>query len=135
MSQPRVLIVDDNDMNIQLAEFVLRAAAYEVESATSAAEAVTKVRDFEPNLILMDVQMPGMGGLELMRRLKVDPATQHIVVVAFTAFAMKGDELKMRAAGCDGYIAKPIDVRTFAEKVASYLSCGLAAAQPGGGLP
>ncbi len=135
MSQPRVLIVDDNDMNIQLAEFVLRAAAYEVESATSAAEAVTKVRDFEPNLILMDVQMPGMGGLELMRRLKADPATQHIVVVAFTAFAMKGDEIKMRAAGCDGYIAKPIDVRTLAAKVASYLSCGLAAAQPGGGLP
>lgn len=114
MSQARVLIVDDNDMNIQLAEFVLLAAEYEVESAASAAEAVTRVRDFEPNLILMDVQMSGTDGLELMRRLKADPAKQHIVVVAFTAFAMKGDELKMRTGGCDGYIAKPIDVRTFA---------------------
>ena len=75
--------------------------------------------------------MPGIDGLTLTRRLKADPATRHIVVVAFTAYAMKGDEAKMRAAGCDGYIAKPIDVATFAQKVCSHLAAEANAAAPG----
>jgi len=76
---------------------------------------------FEPDLILMDIQMPGMDGLELTRLLKADARTRPIVIVAFTAYAMKGDEAKFRAAGCDGYLSKPIDVATFAEQVRAYL--------------
>ena len=80
-----------------------------------------KVASFAPDLILMDIQMPGKNGLEVTRELKADPATQHIRIVAFTAFAMRGDEAKMRAAGCDGYLSKPIDVGTFGAQVRAYL--------------
>ena len=121
-NNPRVLIVDDNLLNIELAAFVLTAAEFEVESTTDADEMNELVALFKPELILMDIQMPGTDGLELTRRLKADPATQHIVVVAFTAYAMKGDEKKMRTAGCDGYIGKPIDVATFADKLRSYIA-------------
>ncbi len=126
MSERRVLIVDDTPATVDLTAFALKAAAFVVASATDAENAIVQVQRFRPDLILMDVQMPGVDGLTLTRRLKSDPATRHIVVVAFTAFAMSGDEAKMRAAGCDGYIAKPFDVASFAETVHSYL-------QPRGG--
>ncbi len=131
MPQHRVLIIDDNDLNIQLATFVLSQAEFTIDCAADATLGLAKITECRPDVILMDIQMPGVDGLTLTRRLKADPATRHIVVVAFTAYAMKGDEAKMRAAGCDGYIAKPIDVATFAQKVRSYLAAEANAGAPG----
>lgn len=119
---PRVLIVDDNIMNVELVKFVIGTASCLVESVPDAVQALMRIDKFQPDLILMDIQMPGMDGLELTRKIKADPLTRHIVVVAFTAYAMKGDEAKMRAAGCDAYISKPIDVATFGKTVLSYIS-------------
>lgn len=116
-SSPRVLVVDDNHMNLELVSFMLQAEAFEVSVARDAAAAQGHIVQRKPDLILMDIQMPGMDGLALTRLLKADPATADIVVVAFTAYAMKGDEARMRAAGCDGYIAKPIEVSTFVKQV------------------
>ena len=124
MSTPCVLIVDDNAINIELASFVLDAAGFKVESVQDPTLALTHVAQSRPDLILMDIQMPGIDGLELTRRLKSDPATRDIVVVAFTAYAMKGDEARLRAAGCDAYVSKPIDVATFAQTVRAYLGAG-----------
>ena len=117
MNGPRVLIVDDNVLNVILARAVLSADGFEIESAASAQELAQQIGAFRPELILMDIQLPGVDGLELTRQLKAEPSTQHIVIVAFTAFAMRGDEPKMRAAGCDGYVAKPIDVNRFAAQI------------------
>jgi two-component system, cell cycle response regulator DivK len=117
VKSPRVLIVDDNQMNIDIAEFVLVAENFDVETAATDGEAMRKVVSFQPDLILMDIQMPGRNGLDLVRNLRADPATRHICIVAFTAFAMQGDEAKMRAAGCDGYLSKPIDVKKFGDQV------------------
>ena len=116
-----MLIVDDNAVNIAIAEVVLLAENFEVETANEGLEAVQKVAAFRPDLILMDIQMPGKDGLEITRELKADAATRHIRIVAFTAFAMRGDEAKMRAAGCDGYLSKPIDVKRFGAQVRAYL--------------
>ena len=121
MSTPRVLIVDDNLATLELTKFLLDAAGFMVESTSDATNAMLLIAAFKPELILMDIQMPGIDGLELTRRLRAEASMQHIIVVAFTAFAMKGDEAKMRAAGCDGYIAKPIDVVSFGATVRSYL--------------
>lgn len=121
MSSPSVLIVDDNEMFIEAAAFILRAAAYVVESASDASHALLQIPEFQPDLILMDIEMPVMNGLELTRRLKADPTTRHIVVVAFTSYAIKGDEGKLRDAGCDGYISKPVDVMTLAAEVRFWL--------------
>ena len=124
MSEPRVLIVDDNAVNIELASHVLNADGFTVVSATDADDAALLATAFRPDLILMDTQMPDVDGLELTQKLKADPATRHIMIVAFTACAMKGDAARLRAAGCDGHIAKPIDVTTFAATVRSRLSGG-----------
>ncbi|RZL11919.1 MAG: response regulator [Rubrivivax sp.] len=121
MSSPRVMIVDDNPYNVELASFVLTADGLDVAVAVNAADAMAQIPVFQPDLILMDVQMPGMDGLELTRRLKADPATGHVRIVAFTAYAMKGDEAKMLAAGCDAYLSKPIEVATFARQVKAHL--------------
>jgi CheY-like chemotaxis protein len=117
------LIVDDNAMNIELVSYMLEAEPMQVESAIDAAQAMRRIQASIPDLILMDIQLPGMDGVELTRRLKADPATRSIVIVALTAYAMKGDEAKMRAAGCDGYIAKPIDVNTFADRIRAIMTC------------
>ena len=121
MSANRLLIVDDNAALVELTTFVLTAAAFTVESVTDASLAEKATAAFRPDLILMDIQMPGVDGLELTRRLKANPATKHIIVIAFTAFAMTGDEARIRAAGCDGYIAKPFDVASLAAAVRSHL--------------
>ncbi len=121
MNAPRVLIVDDNALNVTLAHAVLSADGFEIESAADAVEAAQKVATFLPQLILMDIQLPGVDGLDLTRRIKAEPSTQHIVIVAFTAFAMRGDEEKMRAAGCSSYISKPIEVNRFAAQVRALL--------------
>jgi len=117
----RVLVVDDNTINLELTRFVLEADGLAVATAADAQQAQALVESFRPQLVLMDIQMPGMDGLALTRKLKDDPASRHIPVVAFTAYAMKGDEQKLLAAGCDGYLAKPIDVATLAARVRSWL--------------
>lgn len=121
MSAPRVLVVDDNALIVDLTRDVLAAAGFVVESTTDADHALLQIAAFQPDLILMDIQLPVMDGLALTRQLRADPMLRHTVVVAFTAFAMKGDAAKMLAAGCDGYIAKPFDVASFAQTVRSYL--------------
>jgi two-component system, cell cycle response regulator DivK len=116
-----ILIVDDNPANLKLVRFVLVREGYDVRTAADAEEALGALEDRSPRLILMDLQLPGMDGLELTRRLKSNPATRNILVLALTAYAMKGDEDKALAAGCDGYLAKPIDTRTLPSVVASLL--------------
>lgn len=121
MNLTRVLIVDDNAMFIDMARFVLNAAAFKVDTAASASEALLKIAPFAPDLILMDVQMPVMDGIQLTQRLKADPATKHIVIVAFTAFALKGDAPRLQVAGFNGYIAKPVNVMTLAAELRFWL--------------
>ena len=103
----RILVVEDNATNMSLATFLLQSAGHTVIRATDAEAGLTLARDEHPNLILMDIQLPGMDGLEATVQLKKDDATRSIPVIALTALAMKGDEERIRAAGCDGYIAKP----------------------------
>lgn len=121
MAGEAILIVDDNATNLKLAKVLLVKEGYEIRTAGDAEEALTVLQDFHPRLILMDLQLPGMDGLTLTRKLKADPATQAIRVVALTAYAMKGDEEKAKAAGCDGYIPKPIDTQAFPSQIAGYL--------------
>lgn len=118
---PRVLVVDDNPLNVELVAFVLAADGFAVESVGDAQAALAHLARGLPDLVLMDVQLPGMDGLELTRRLKADAATAAIPVVAFTAYAMKGDEARALAAGCEGYISKPIDVARFARTLRGFL--------------
>lgn len=132
MAAEGVLIVDDNPTNLKLARVVLRGEGYDVRTATDAEDALEVLKTFRPRLILMDVQLPGMDGLELTRRLRGDPATAGTIVIALTAYAMKGDEERVLAAGCDGYVAKPIDTRTLPAVIAEYLRRGARPAAHGG---
>jgi CheY-like chemotaxis protein len=101
---------------------VLANEGFDVHTASNAEDALQLLRTVTPRLILMDIQLPGMDGLELTRRLKADPATRAVRVIALTAYAMKGDDEKAFAAGCDGYITKPIDVERLPVVVRSYLA-------------
>jgi CheY-like chemotaxis protein len=121
MSHERILIVDDNPQNLELAEVIMCSEGYSVETACDAEQALSVLERFSPHLILMDICLPGMDGLELTRRLKADPASRDILIVALTAYAMKGDEAKAFAAGCDGYITKPIDIALLPRLVAQHL--------------
>lgn len=122
MAGETILIVDDNPTNSKLARVLLQSEGYVVRTAADANEALQVLAEFVPRLILMDLQLPGIDGLELTRRLKADPARKAIAVIALTAYAMKGDEEKARAAGCDGYITKPLDPDAFLSTLASHLS-------------
>jgi CheY-like chemotaxis protein len=122
MEGESILIVDDNPTNLKLASFLLKSEGYVVSTAVDGHESLKMMESLRPQLILMDVQLPGIDGLEVTRRLKSNPATRSIPVVALTAYAMKGDEQKVLDAGCDGYIAKPIDTRTFPSKIRSLLA-------------
>jgi signal transduction histidine kinase/CheY-like chemotaxis protein len=119
-----ILVVEDNPANLKLARDVLRSRGYRVLEATSGEEALDTVKFIRPDLILMDIQLPGMDGLTATRRLKGDPATRDIPTVALTAHAMKRDEERVREAGCVGYIAKPIDTASFPLRIAEYLRPG-----------
>ena len=131
MSSEPILIVDDNPANLKLARVLLASEGYEVRTAIAAEEAVEVLEQFRPRLILMDIQLPGMDGLELTRRLKADPRMRGVVIVALTAYAMKGDQQRVLAAGCDAYISKPIDTRRLAAQVADLLARPAKAGLPG----
>lgn len=123
MPAEQILIVDDQPMNLELAEALLEPEGYELRSARSAAEALDVIAGgFLPRLILMDIQMPGMDGLELTRRLRADAQTRDVLIFALTAYAMVGDEERALAAGCDGYIPKPIDTRRFRAQIGAALA-------------
>ena len=119
-----ILIVDDNEINLKLARVILVGEGYEVKTAGNAEEALAVLADFRARLILMDIQLPGMDGLTLTRQLREDPAYDRVIIVALTAYAMKGDEEKARAAGCDGYITKPIETDALPRTVAQFLATG-----------
>lgn len=121
MSGEPILIVDDNPTNMKLVRILLLSEGYDVRAASDAEEALNILEEFQPRMILMDIQLPGIDGLELTRRLKSDPATRDITIIGLTAYVMKGDKERILAAGCDGYIPKPIDTRTLPELVAEYL--------------
>lgn len=121
MAAEPILIVDDNASNLKLVRVLLESEGYLVRTAASAEEAEAALRDFAPRLILMDIQLPGMNGLELTRRIKADPKLRDIVVLAVTSYAMKGDDEKATAAGCDGYVTKPIDTRALPALIARFL--------------
>jgi CheY-like chemotaxis protein len=117
----RILIVDDNPTNLKLVTYLVRANGYEVTTAGDAGEAMAAIASSRPALILMDLQLPGIDGLELTRRLKADSATRDIKIIAVTAYAMKGDQEKALAAGCDAYVTKPIDTRALPALIAKQL--------------
>ena len=112
MRKKSILIVDDNPMNMKLVRVLLTGEGYDVRTAGDALEALAILEQWNPRLILMDIQLPGIDGLELTRQLKSNPITEQIIIIGLTAYAMKGDEERILAAGCDGYIAKPINTRT-----------------------
>ena len=124
-----ILIVDDNPHHLKLARVVLSQEGHDVRTASDAEQALELLEEFHPRLVLMDIQLPGMDGLELTRRLKADPARRDIVIIALTAYAMKGDEEKARAAGCDGYLSKPVDIDELGRAVADVLAAPSRAAR------
>jgi len=121
MTHERILIVDDQPQNLKLARVVLEQAGYLVATAEDAEQAMRQLQASKPRLILMDLQLPGLDGLALTRRLKADPAYRDMVIVALTAYAMKGDDTKAFAAGCDGYLTKPVDIDNLVAVVARHL--------------
>ena len=125
MPRDPVLIVDDNPQNLKLAKVILSGEGYAVKTATDAEEALLVLESFTPRVILMDLQLPRMDGLELTRLLKADPVHRETIIIALTAYAMKGDRLKALAAGCDDYISKPLDIDALVRVIADHLSRGV----------
>jgi two-component system cell cycle response regulator DivK len=126
----KILVIEDNPANMALATFLLQSVGHEVLSTTDAEAGLTLARERQPALVLMDIQLPGMDGLKATALLKQDDATRAIPVIALTALAMSGDEERIRAAGCDGYIAKPFAYREFLATVAAQLAQASRPAQP-----
>ena len=127
------MLVEDNAANRRMAEFLLKSKGMVVIEAETAAAAIELARVERPDLILMDVQLPGMDGYAATRAIKADPSTRHIPVVAMTAYAMTGDRDRALEAGCDGYITKPIDTKEFPATVARYLAARGGTPGTGGG--
>ena len=121
MRDKTILVVEDNPMNLELVSDILEAQGYRVIQAAEGRQALELARERMPELILMDIQLPEMDGLEVTRLLKNDPATRGLKIVALTAHAMRGDEERVREAGCSGYIAKPINTRDFVKLIAAYV--------------
>lgn len=118
----KILVVEDNPINMKLAVLLLETAGHSVLRAIDAEAGLAAARQLHPDLILMDIQLAGMDGLEATALLKQDVATSTIPVIALTALAMKGDEERILAAGCDGYIAKPMNYKEFLATVAEHLA-------------
>jgi CheY-like chemotaxis protein len=117
-----VLIVDDTPLNLKLLEILLTANKYAVRSATTAEDALEVLQTFDPVLMLLDLRLPGMSGIELCKRLRANPQYDSTVIVAVTASAMKGDDEKALAAGFDGYVTKPVDTRAFPNVIADLMA-------------
>ena len=124
MAGEKILLIEDNIANRDLTQFLLESQGYEVREATSAEEAFEILKTDRPALIIMDIQLPGMDGLEATKKLKENPATRYIPVVAVTSYAMKGDRESAAAAGCAGYVTKPIDKTIFLQEVAARIRSG-----------
>lgn len=122
----RILVVEDNALNLELVTDLLEANGFEVLPAQTAEEGIELACRCAPDLILMDVSLPGLDGLAATKALRADPETRHLPIIALTAHAMKGDEQVALDAGCDGYLAKPIDTRSFGSKVASFIAAAQA---------
>jgi two-component system cell cycle response regulator DivK len=120
----RILIVEDNELNMKLLNDVLEAYGYEIVKTGSGAAVLELARQHRPDLVLMDIQLPDVSGLDAVRLLKEDPQTQAIPVIAVTAFAMAGDERRALDSGCDAYIAKPIMLREFLATVEKFIGPG-----------
>jgi two-component system cell cycle response regulator DivK len=118
----RILIVEDNELNMKLLNDVLEAYGYDIVKTDSGAAVLELARTHRPDLVLMDIQLPDVSGLDAVRQLKGDPETREIPVIAVTAFAMAGDERRALDSGCDGYIAKPIMLREFLATIEEFLS-------------
>lgn len=123
---PLALIVDDNPLNLELARHVLEADGFVVAVAPDADEALAALARQWPDVALIDIQLPGTDGLSLVRRIRGLPGGADLPLIAFTAYAMQGDAQRFQAAGCDGYLSKPIDVRRFAAQVRQHLRAGAA---------
>jgi CheY-like chemotaxis protein len=121
MTCPTILIIEDNEMNLELAATLLEMKGFEVISARTAEEGLRLAYQRLPDLILMDFSLPGMDGLTAIRSLKADPATRHLAVIGLSANAMKGDLEIALNAGCNGYLTKPIDTRTFASTIETFV--------------
>ncbi len=119
--ESRILVVEDNELNMKLIRAILGFSGYEIVEAMDGETALELIRANRPDLILMDVQLPRMSGLEATEILKNDPGTQDIPVIAMTAYALRGDREKILEAGCDGYVSKPIDTRALPGLLAEYL--------------
>jgi two-component system cell cycle response regulator DivK len=124
MANENILIVDDNPSNLKLVKILLQNNNYNLATALNAEETFEILKTFQPALILMDIQLPGMDGLELAFKLRSDPKYDKVVILAITAYAMRGDEEKSLDAGCDGYISKPIDTRTLPVLIEHFLRSG-----------
>ena len=124
MTRNKILIIEDNLLNLELATDLLEANGFIVYSAQMAEAGLRMARELLPDLVLMDFSLPGMDGLSAIKNLKADPATRHLTVVGLTAYAMKGDEEIALNAGCDGYLTKPIDTRTFVATVKNFIASG-----------
>jgi CheY-like chemotaxis protein len=122
MSMKAVLVVEDDELNLKLVRELLEFSGFETLEATNGLEALDVVRKKQPSLVLMDIQMPGMDGLEATRRIKADPQTRDIPVVALTSSAMKGDKEAILAAGCDAYMSKPIDIHRLLDLIKGFFS-------------
>ena len=120
MANKTVLVIEDNEMNMKLVRSLLQLGKYSVLEAMDAENGILQARENHPDLILMDIQLPGMDGLTATRVIKKDPAMKDITVVALTSYAMQGDEEKAKDAGCSGYISKPIDTRSFLETLGQF---------------
>lgn len=116
-----ILVVDDSPANLKLVCLILQSEGYKIKTAMDAEEALKALEDFSPDLILMDIQLPGVDGLTLTRQIKQIPKFTDVVVVALTAYAMKGDEERASASGCAGYITKPINTREFGKTISAYI--------------
>ena len=124
MTAGKVLIVEDNPVNLRLAQLLLEKRGFSVRKATTGAECLTEMTRELPDIVLMDIQLPGEDGLAVTRKIRSDPRMAAVVVVALTAHAMAGDREKILAAGCDGYIAKPVDPQGLPSEVSRYLKQG-----------
>jgi CheY-like chemotaxis protein len=125
-----ILVVDDNPPNLKLAVQLLTYDGYAVAQACDAETALAMIRTTSPTLVLLDLQLPRMDGLELARILKADEKTRPVSLIAFTAHAMKGDVEMATAAGCDGYMTKPINTRTFSAEVAAFVAATKGRSKP-----